>query len=128
MAVAVGRYIDHQADVEMGTSLQDGFRILGDLAVQDIVGLVACWQDGVFRTDADAASAADAFVVVDGSGLLWKVDGAVGADLGAFLQLMQSSGSTWGFPALCISIFPAREPQPMPIFLKRPQIRMPHGL
>ena len=35
-------------------------------------------------------------------------------------QLTHFSCSTWGLPALCISILPAREPQPMPRFFSAP--------
>ena len=35
-------------------------------------------------------------------------------------QPTQCSWSTWGFPALCCSIFPARLPQPMPMFFSAP--------
>ena len=31
-------------------------------------------------------------------------------------QPLQSSGVIWGFPLLCCSVFPALEPQPIPIF------------
>ena len=35
-------------------------------------------------------------------------------------QPMQYFSATWGLPALCCSILPAREPQPLPMFFRQP--------
>lgn len=76
--------------------------------------------NGIYRTDSDAASAAGAFIRCDGG--LFLCDGncvvctvaLAGSAADAFI------GKDKGLVALCISSFPAREPQPIPIFLSAP--------
>ena len=73
--------------MEVRLALADGLGVLGDLAVEDVVGLVVGGADGVLGTYAYAAAAADAAVVVDVA-LAVLYDGrAVGADALAFFCL-----------------------------------------
>ena len=65
MTVAERCDIDHETDVEMRTTVEHGFGILGDLLVQDVVGLVRGLTDRILRTGSDTAAAADAFIVID---------------------------------------------------------------
>src|SRR5699024_8488143 len=74
VAVAVGGHVHHQADVEVGTAVQHGLGILGDLGAQLVVGAVVGVVDGVEVADAQAAAAAHALIVVNGS-LVLLVEG-----------------------------------------------------
>ena len=70
VAVAIRGDVDHQTDVEIGTSVNDCVGVLGDFVVEDGVGLVLTSFHCILRAGADAASAADALVVVDDGTLL----------------------------------------------------------
>ena len=80
VAVAVGGDVYREGDVEVRLALADGLGVLGDLAVEDVVGLVVCGADGVLGTYAYAAAAADAAVVVDVALAVLYYGRAVGAD------------------------------------------------
>ena len=83
MAVAVGRDIHHQIDVESGTAVHNRLGILGDLHIQLIVGRGVLIINCIKVAGAQAAAAAHAFVVVDGCfPVLAKADRAVRAVLG----------------------------------------------
>ena len=83
MAVAVGRHVDDQADVEAGPPVHHRLGIFGDLPVQIGDRLVPVHPDGVPGTDGDAPAAAHAPAVVDGGLAVRNGDAVVGADAGA---------------------------------------------
>ena len=83
MAVAVRGYVDNQADVEAWPSGNHRLAVFRDLAVQDIVALVAGRADRIHRADADTPAAAHAFVMVDGRLSVRDGGSVMGADLDA---------------------------------------------
>ena len=83
VAVAEGRDVDRQADVEVGAAMQHRQRVLRHLAVEDLVGRAVVGRDGVHRADADAAPATDALGVVNRRLARLHLRGVVRADLGA---------------------------------------------
>ena len=83
VAVAVGADVAHQRHVEAGAAMADGLRVLGHLAVEDLVGAVVGVVDGVERAGADAAAAALALVVVDDGLVVCVADGVAAALAGA---------------------------------------------
>src|SRR5699024_4384765 len=72
-----------ERDMEARPSVHDRLGVLRDLAVEHDVGLVVAAADRVGRAHADAAAAADAFVVVDMRLCVRDGDGVVRADAGA---------------------------------------------
>ena len=95
MAIAVGADIHSQRNVEAGTILDNGFGVLGDLTVEHVGRGLIAGLDGVLVACRNAASAAHAAIVVDGSHVhrasvavgklalagIVKRDGVVRADL-----------------------------------------------
>lgn len=76
VAIAVRRDVDDKVHMEVGSSLKHCLAVLGDFVIQDFVCFVLSRFDGIFGTDADAAPAAHALVVVDGGlfvGDGWRV-------------------------------------------------------
>ena len=67
MAIAVGADIHGKRDVEAGAAVDDGLRILGDLVVEHVGRGVIVGLDAVLVARRNAASAAHAAIVVDGS-------------------------------------------------------------
>ena len=67
MAITVGADIHGKRDVEARAAVDDGLGVLGDLAVEHVGRGVIDGLDGVLVAHADAASAAHAAIVVDGS-------------------------------------------------------------
>lgn len=120
VAVAVGRHIDNQRNVEARTAVHDCFGVFRDFAVENDVGFIISASNRVGRAYADAAAAADALIVVDMCFFVRDGDGAVCADTCAHAAADARVLSTCGLPALCCSILPAREPQPMPMFFRQP--------
>ena len=62
--------------------VDDGFGILGNFAVQDIIGFVTGSQYGILRTDTDTASAAHTFIMIDRSFFVSNDSCAVSTDSG----------------------------------------------
>ena len=84
VAVAVGGNVHHQIDVEAGPAVHHRLGVFGDAAVQQLAGRVGGAGDGVEVAAAQAAPAAHALVMVDGSLVRpVKGDGPLGAVLGA---------------------------------------------
>ena len=95
MAIAVGADIHGKRDVEARTAVDDGLGVLGDLVVEHVGRGVIVGLDAVLVARRNAASAAHAAIVVDGSHVhrasravgklaltrTVKRDGAVRADL-----------------------------------------------
>ena len=67
MAIAVGADIHGERDVEARTTVDDGLRVLGDLIVENVGRGVIVRLDAVLVARRNAASAAHAAIVVDGS-------------------------------------------------------------
>ena len=67
MAIAVGADIHGKRDVEARTAVDDGLGVLGDLAVEHVGRGVIAGLDAVLVACRNAASAAHATIVVDGS-------------------------------------------------------------
>ena len=67
MAVAFGRYVNRQRNVEVRPPVAYGLGILGDLAVEHVVCGVELRVDRLNRTYAHAAAAAGAFCLEDGA-------------------------------------------------------------
>lgn len=67
MAVAVGADVHGERDMEAGAILDNGLRILGDLVVEYVGRGVIVGLDAVLVARRNAASAAHAAIVVDGS-------------------------------------------------------------
>ena len=67
MAIAVGADVHGKRDVEARAAVDDGLRILGDLAVEHVVRGLIAGLDAVLVACRNAASAAHAAIVVDGS-------------------------------------------------------------
>ena len=67
MTVAVGTDVHGKRDVEARAAVDNGLRILGDLAVEHVGRGFIAGLDGVLVAHADAAAAAHAAIVVDGS-------------------------------------------------------------
>lgn len=80
VAVAVGRHIDNQRNVEARTAVHDCFGVFRDFAVENDVGFIISASNRVGRAYADAAAAADALIVVDMCFFVRDGDGAVCAD------------------------------------------------
>ena len=83
VAVTVGGDVHDEADMEVGAILHYCQSVLGDLAVEDVVGLVIGGGDSVHGANADASAAADALIIVDGGLFVSDSDGTVGAVSGA---------------------------------------------
>ena len=62
VAVAAGRHVERERDVERRTAVDDRLGILGDLAVEQLVCDRIVRMDGVHRADVDAAAAAGALI------------------------------------------------------------------
>ena len=77
MAIAVGADVHGKRDVEARTAVDNGLRILGDLAVEHVGRSVMAGLDGVLVAHADAAAAAHAAIMVD-SGNVNRTGVAVG--------------------------------------------------
>ena len=67
VAVAAGRHVECERDVERRTPVDDRLGILGDLAVEQLVCDRIVRVDGVHRADVDAAAAAGALILQDGA-------------------------------------------------------------
>ena len=67
MAIAVGADVHGKRDVEARAAVDDGLRILGDLAVEHVGRGLIAGLDAVLVACRNAASAAHAAIVVDGS-------------------------------------------------------------
>ena len=67
MAVAVGADVHGERDVEARAAVDDGLRILGDLVVEYVGRGIIVGLDAVLVARRNAASAAHAAIVVDGS-------------------------------------------------------------
>ena len=67
VAVAAGRHVERERDVERRPAVDDGLGILGDLAVEQLVCDRIVRVDGVHRADVDAAAAAGALILQDGA-------------------------------------------------------------
>ena len=67
VAVAAGRHVERERDVERRTAVDDRLGILGDLAVEQLVCDRIVRVDGVHRADVDAAAAAGALILQDGA-------------------------------------------------------------
>lgn len=79
-AVALGRHVDDDADMEMGLALHYGLGILSNLAVEDVELLIVVGTGGVVLAGGHTLSAAHATLMVDvGLALSVEVDGVVGA-------------------------------------------------
>ena len=84
MAIAIGRNLVDDADMEAGASIHHGLGILGHLAVQIVQSAAVGVGNGVIVAGADAAAAAHAVIVIDmGLVVLIKCNGVVGAVFGA---------------------------------------------
>ena len=79
LTVAAGRHVERERDVERRTAVDDGLGILGDLAVEHLVGDVEVRVDGVHRADADAAGTAGALILQDGALAVFDVRAVVRA-------------------------------------------------
>ena len=79
-AVAGGRHVDDQGNVEAGAAVHHRLGVLGDLVIQVGGALVPVDLHRVLGTDGDAAAAAHAFVVVDVRLAVFDDGRAVGAD------------------------------------------------
>ena len=79
VAVAAGRHVERERDVERRAAVDDGFGVLGDLAVEQLVCDRIVRMDGVHRTDVDAAAAAGALIFQDGALAVFDVRAVVGA-------------------------------------------------
>ena len=123
MTVAERCDIDHETDVEMRTTVENGFRILGDLLVQDVVGLVRGLADRILGTGLRYSGRSRRIFVIDRRFLSVIVIASCTVFRAERAQPTHLRSFTNGFPALCISIFPAREPQPIPMFFRAPRIR-----
>ena len=77
MAVAVGADIHGKRDMEARAAVDNGLRILGDLAVEHVGRGLIAGLDGVLVAHADAAAAAHAAIVVD-SGHVHRASSAAG--------------------------------------------------
>lgn len=77
MAVAVGADIHSQRNVEAGTILDNGLGVLGDLAVEHVGRGLITGLDAVLVACRNAASAAHAAIMVDGSHV-HRASGAAG--------------------------------------------------
>ena len=64
-AIALGRYVHDEADVEVGFILQDGLGILGNLVVEPFRGIAFAHDGRIVLAQGYALSATYAFVVVD---------------------------------------------------------------
>ncbi len=49
MAIAVGRNVQNQRDMEARTAINDRFGVLGNLAVEHDIGLIVIARDGIFQ-------------------------------------------------------------------------------
>ena len=67
MAIAVGADIHGKRDMEARAAVDDGLGVLGNLAVEHVGRGLIAGLDGVLVAHADAAAAAHAAIVVDGS-------------------------------------------------------------
>ena len=83
VAVTVGRDVAHDGDMERRSAVHHRLGVLGDLVVEAVKRGVERRLDGVLRADGDAASAADAFGVVNGTPAVCDLRRVVGADTGA---------------------------------------------
>lgn len=124
-----------QTDVEIRFIFDDCIGVFSDLAVENIICFAGSSFYSIFWTCTNAAAAANAFVVVNKctflcvfafctaawfifSSIINKADCVMRTVLATF-----STGDTQSLiyiclPLLCISILPAREPHPIPRFLK----------
>ena len=124
VAVTVRRNVDHQIDVEVRASVYDRLGVFGDLHVKLFYCGRVLIEDGVEIAGAKAASASDTLLMGDRRmTVLIKRDGSMSTVFGTSLTADTFLLIDAGFPLLCISIFPAREPQPIPIFFRRRQTR-----
>ena len=64
VAVTVGGHVHHQVDVEAGASVYHRLGVFCDLAVENVIALIAGGKDGILGTHTDAAAAAHALVAV----------------------------------------------------------------
>ena len=62
--VALGRDVHHEADVEVGLVLQNGFRVFGNLIIEALGGVPVVHHRRVMLAQGDTLSAADALRVV----------------------------------------------------------------
>jgi len=121
VAVTVRRHIDDQRDVETGTAIYNCLAILSHLFVEDSGSRIVPSGNSVFRADGQAPATSRALVDINIRLALLSNWGAPWAQIIAQArQPTHFSRFTTGLPELCISIFPAREPQPMPIFFSVP--------
>ena len=120
VAIAAGRNIHNQTDMEMGTILQHSQRILCNLTVEDIVGLILRGLYSINRANADAATAADTLIVINGCLFVCNRNGTMGANLLALTAANALLLLHIRLTGRCISILPAREPQPIPRFFSAP--------
>ena len=79
VAVAAWRHIHRERDVERRTAVDDGFGVLGDLAVEQLVCDRIVRMDGVHRADVDAAAAAGALIFQNGTLAVFDVRAVVRA-------------------------------------------------
>lgn len=107
--------------MQLGPPVKHRLGVLGHpLAELGGRGIVAR-RNGVMSANPDAAAAADAAALVDrGLMILPEADRPVGALLAQKRQPTHLSVLMYGLPQLCCSIFPAREPHPIPMFLIAP--------
>lgn len=81
VAVTVGGYFNDQIDVEMGSALANGQRILADLAVELVVGAAVIIADGIGGTDSDATTASYALLVINPGESIGDMRCIVGTDV-----------------------------------------------
>ena len=81
MAIAIGRNINHEGNVELGFSGKDRRRIFRHFPVAHSHCLPPHGSDGIFRTDTDTATASNAFFRIDRRLFIFDHGGIVSAYL-----------------------------------------------
>ncbi len=121
MAVAVRADILNQCNMEMRTAMTDCLCIFCHLTVKEFV-CTAVWIVYCIKTaGADTTAAAFAFIIIDHCFFVYICNRITAAFFcTATGSPRQTSSLIAGFPLECCCIFPARLPQPIPMFFSAP--------
>lgn len=129
VAVAVGRYIADQGNMETGPVFADGISIFRDLAVQNIIALIQSGADRVFGTYADTSAASHAFFFINKGFAFCNGNSLQGRRLLYSSRILR----IWKYaqkvcPHYAFPFFPPGIRLPYRYFSRFRRILLPHGL